>query len=90
MSELSVTYGNTKITGKKLFNPDDIIQTLVSEPMNVDINCISYTPVAVVINMSRAEYTRRHIGTNISRKYDVNIICRDERLVINGASSEVL
>ena len=90
MSELAVTYDNTKITGRKPFNADDIIQTLVSEPMNVDIGCISYTPVAVVLDMPRAEYTRRHLGTNISRKYDVGIICRDDRLVIKKPDTDTL
>ena len=84
MSELSIAYNKVIPTKKRPFDIDSITETLISEPINLDLNIIAHTPVAVIVNLPREEYTKKRIGTTITRSYDAYTICKDSMLVIKS------
>ena len=84
MSDLSMTYDKTKTIKKRPFVAEEIIDTLISEPLNVDINDIAQTPVAVIVNLPKEEYVKKRIGNAILRKFEAYTLCKDTMLIIRS------
>ena len=84
MSELSIAYDRVIPEKRRPFDINDITEALMSEPMNLSIDDIAHTPVAVIVNLPREEYTKRRISTTITRSYDAYTICKDSMLVIKS------
>ena len=82
MEELKQTYENAKVMDKKPFDIDAITDTLLSDPIKLDINDIAHTPASVVVRLSREDYSKKRIPTTIMRQYHVYPICRDDMLIL--------
>ena len=87
MSSLAVVYDETKANKRLPFDINGITDTLMAPPHNLDISKIVHTPVSVLVMMPRAEYVKLNIGTSISHKYQVDVLCKETMLIfkdING------
>jgi hypothetical protein len=84
MKNLDTIYSEIRPIKKDPFNIDNITDTLMAEPIGVDLNNIVHTPVAVIVNLPREEYTKRNIGMSIMKQYDTTAICRDEMLIFRS------
>lgn len=81
MSDLHSVYENTEKTEKLPFSVEGITDTLMSEPLNLNISEIIHTPQSVIVRKSRDDYMNQKIAQVIRDKYDVSVTCRADMLV---------
>ena len=83
MSTLCSMYDDAKPSNKLPFDIGSITEALTSEPLNMDISQIVYTPQTVIVKKTRDEYLNEKIATIIKNKFDVNVSCRSDMLVFS-------
>lgn len=81
MTDLSITYDNTRAAKRRDFDIDEITDVLMAEPINLPIDNIIHTPESIIVKLPRNEYMKRRIGTLILRKYNAITICKDDMLI---------
>lgn len=85
MNELSETYNNTKVSSKRPFDIDEITESLMSEPLSIDLNQIAHTPVGVMVMMPKEEYMKKRIAPIITRKFEgVHVCCKEDMLILKA------
>ena len=82
MNNLAVVYDETKVNKRLPFDIEAITDTLLAPPFNLDLNQIGHTPTSVLVMMPRSEYVKLNIGTMISHRYLVDIVCGETMLAI--------
>ena len=83
MSTLCSMYDDAKPSNKLPFNVEDVKESLMGDPLNIDISQIVFTPSSVIVKKTRDEYLNERIATVIKNKYDVNVSCRSDMLVFS-------
>ena len=84
---LATVYDETKANKRLPFDIDGIIETLMAPPYNLDLSKLVHTPVSVLVMLPKNEYVKMNIGTFISHKYQVDIICKETMLVIKNINA---
>ena len=87
MSDLSTIYDETKANKRLPFDIDGVIETLMAPPYNLDLNNLAHTPVSVLVMLPKSEYVKMNIGSSISHKYQVDIICKETMLIIKDVNA---
>lgn len=83
MSTLCSMYSETKPCNKLPFDIGRITETLMNDPLNIDINQIIHTPQTVIVKKTRDEYLNEKIATVVKNKFDVNVSCQSDMLVFS-------
>lgn len=78
---LASQYVTTKTSKKRPFDKEEIMDTLIAPPLNIDINNIFETPITVGVRMSKTEYMEKKVGATILHKFDAQPSCKDDMII---------